>query len=121
MANIILSSQNYQQFQLELGADKDNIELLKNVIQIVFDNGTFKLFLEAVDKIKLISMKMQSIIKPQNVRVLKNAYKSDLNFDLKLLYTPEILYLQSKGALDIDSQNKVIFESLKQRIKNTIS
>ena len=87
----------------------------------VFRKGTFKAYLDCIDKLKSINIKFHSAIRPQTIRVLKNAHKAELIFDLKLLYTPDVLFLNDPQAADIDSQNKLIFETLKPRIRNILN
>jgi hypothetical protein len=67
-----------------------------------------------------MSIRFHSSIKPQTLRILKNALKASLNFDLKLIYTPSILYIQEPGS-DIDTHNKLIFENLKPKIKQIVN
>jgi len=87
----------------------------------VFRKGTFKAYLDCIDKLKSTNIKFHSAIRPQTIRVLKNAHKAELIFDLKLLYTPDVLFLNDPQAADIDSQNKLIFETLKPRIRNILN
>lgn len=104
-----------------LAQEADELVFLKRVINEVFRKGTFKLYLDSIEKFKSVNIKFHSAIKAQTIRVLKNAHKAELNFDLKLLYTPEILYLSNPQGADIDSQNTVIFEHLKPRIRSLLN
>ena len=40
-----------------------------------------------------MNIKYQIAVKTQNLRVMKNAVKAELNLDRKLIFTPDILYL----------------------------
>lgn len=77
----------------------------------------FKTFLETVEKLKTINIRYQTAVRPQNVRVMRNAFKADLKYDLRLLFTPDVLYIGPGPAADIESNNKLIFDALKPRIK----
>jgi hypothetical protein len=44
-----------------------------------------------------------------------------LNFDLTLIYTPDVLYLSDPSASDIDNHNKLIFEYLTPRISKLVN
>jgi hypothetical protein len=94
---------------------------LQGIVHIVFTEAPFKTFLDTVEKLKTINIKYQSAVRPQNIRVMRNAFKADLKYDLRLLFTPEVLYLSSGPNVDIETNNKLIFDSLKPRIKELVN
>ncbi len=74
--------------------------------------------MEVVEKLKTMNIKYQIAVKTQNLRVMKNAVKAELNLDRKLIFTPDILYLAADTATpDIEAHNRLIFDNLKPRIK----
>jgi hypothetical protein len=52
---------------------------------------------------------------------MRNAFKAELNFDLRLIFTPDVLYLSGSPTIDIESHNKLIFDRLKPRIKELVN
>lgn len=116
----VIDNQDYSLLQRELKVKKDDLGYLKLFVELIFLRVSFKGFLDIVDKIKFINIKFHSAIKPQTLRVLKHALKSDLNFNLKLIFQPDILYLQQPGS-DIESHNKLMFEHIKPLIKSLAS
>lgn len=120
-ASAIISGKDYAPLQRLLPQEKDELAFLKRIVEEVFRKGTFKVYLDCIEKLKSINIKFHSAIRPQTIRVLKNAHKAELIFDLTLLYTPDVLYLHDPQATDIDSHNRVIFEKLKPRIRELLN
>jgi hypothetical protein len=52
---------------------------------------------------------------------MRNAFRAEMNFDLRLIFTPDILYLSRGPTMDIESNNNLIFDNLKSRIKQLVN
>ena len=100
IAEAIVDRGDYSLLLEEINKDlQDELELLQKVVRHVYDSTTFMKFIEIVEKLRSFNPRFQGFVKAQNLRVIKNAYskleKMEINFDLKEIFTPEVLYVSS--------------------------
>lgn len=61
-----------------------------------------------METLRTSHIKFQVAVRTRNLEVMKNAVKAKLNFDLRSIFTPEMLYIVGPSS-DLKAQNKAIF------------